>query len=116
MPRVTHEHGSRTRATLGGLSILIAVAFVVQASAGLGEWKTAGGRPLLHEQGVRQVAQSPVRHVVRVVRRQSERPAVAVERTSPTSAIRTASAPAAAAQAAPRRQPVWHIDLPPPAC
>lgn len=104
------------RTTLGGVSLLLAVALVLQASAGWSEIRTTipGGS---HDgPDVRQVTHVQVRRAIRATRRQNERPVqvlVAADRSRADRAF--LAVPSRPQTHAVLRQPVWLTDLPPPA-
>ncbi len=102
------------RSTLGGLSLLVAIALVCQASAGVVDGAAPASGQRLDPQ-VRQVAITPVRHSHRATRRETIRPLLA-RPSAARSARQALSRPALPPVGpGPVRPPMlWHTDLPPP--
>src|SRR5262245_37828699 len=104
-----------SRAVLGGLSVLLVVAFAFQASAGSLESKAAA-RQSRSDSAVRLVAETNTRKAVRATREQQQRPAAVTEGARPAplrcatilTTVPTRTAPA------PARPLVLLTDLPPP--
>lgn len=103
------------RAAFGGVSLLLVVAFSVQASQL--DTKSLAGRHERSGPAVRQVADVQVRRLERVARRQDQRP-IELRRASSRVSARalTRAIGPCHSEAAIRRLLVMHTDLPPPAC
>lgn len=110
MTSLASNSARSARAALGGISLLLAVALVFQASADA----RALARELESGAQSRLVAQTQPRVTVRVARRQTEVPArLSAFQPRPVAWL-AAACPTCEAAPAPRRLCVRLLDLPPP--
>jgi hypothetical protein len=105
---------SPTRAAIGGISLLMVVAFAVQASAGL----MSPAVQARHHAGlptVRMIAEAVTRRVERQVRRQNERPAMCRVFVAASSRLTVSDrVDRSLPSPSPRRLSVLLTNLPPP--
>lgn len=99
---------------MGGMSLLLAVALVLQATAASGALAALAGPAHRDAPGTKQLAQTLVRVVRVAVRKQTERPALwGCGRVLPQRAA-VAGPVATLPAGSPRRLGAWLTDMPPP--